>query len=64
MQGVPWAEDALSEAALWGESQDHEPCGGERTTGESWARTPSFLRDYEIRIGRLRVPGPRGYLAF
>ena len=57
MQGVPWAEGTLSKAALWGESQDHEPCGGEHAMGESWAHTPCFLRDYEIRIGRLRVPG-------
>ena len=57
MQACPWAEGTLNEAALWGERQDHVPCGGDRTSGESWALTPSFLRDYEIRIGRLRVPG-------
>ena len=34
MQACPWAEGTLNEAALWGERQDHVPCGGDRTTGK------------------------------
>ena len=55
--GVSVGRRHAQRSGTMGERQDHVPCGGDRTSGESWALTPSFRKQYEIRIGRLRVPG-------
>ena len=61
MHAYSWAEDALSEAALWGERQDHVPCGGDRTTGKKLgpdAIVVSAIRGDRILYGKIRVPAP------
>ena len=60
MHACPWAEGTLNEAALWGERQDHVPCGGDRTTGKKLgpdAIVVSAIRGDRILYGK--NPGPR-----